>query len=197
VLISNFPVVLDACVLYPRALRDTLLRAAERSLYTPYWSVAILDELKRNLVADRRLTVDRSDYLVSQMTLAFPSAAVAGFETLIPCMTNHEKDRHVAAAAVRARAEVIVTSNLRDFPEDALSPYGIAAKAPDEFLLDLTSLSGRTMTQIIREQLTDIVAIDPTATMDMLFEALTRQAPGFVDTIRSILDAQDAPEGYS
>jgi predicted nucleic acid-binding protein len=142
VLISNFPVALDACVLYPRALRDTLLRAAERSLYTPYWSVAILDELKRNLVADRRLTVDRSDYLVSQMTLAFPSAAVAGFETLIPCMTNHEKDRHVAAAAVRARAEVIVTSNLRDFPEDALSHMGSPRRHPTSFYSTLRASRG-------------------------------------------------------
>ncbi len=192
-LISNFPVVLDACVLYPRALRDTLLRAAERNLYTPYWSAMILDEVKRNLVAAGRLTPDRGDYLVAEMTRAFPSAAVVGFETLIPCMTNDKKDRHVSAAAVRARAEVIVTSNLRDFSDEALAPYGITAKAPDEFLLDLTSLSGRTMARIVREQLADIAASDPTATMDMLFEALTRHAPGFVDTIRSILDAQEAP----
>jgi hypothetical protein len=31
-------------------------------------------------------------------------------------MTNHPKDRHVLAAAVRASAEVIVTSNLSDLP---------------------------------------------------------------------------------
>jgi len=31
-------------------------------------------------------------------------------------MTNQEKDRHVLAAAVRARAEVIVTYNTKDFP---------------------------------------------------------------------------------
>jgi hypothetical protein len=151
----------------------------------------ILDEVERNLVAAGRLTPDRGDYLVAEMTRAFPSAAVVDFETLIPCVTNDEKDRHVSAAAVRARAEVIVTSNLRDFSDEALAPYGITAKAP--FLLDLTSLSGRTMARIVREQLADIAASDPTATMDMLFEALTRHAPGFVDTIRSILDAQEAP----
>ena len=190
--ISNFPVVLDACVLYPRILRDTLLRAAEQNLYMPCWSSTILDEMKRNLVAGGRLTSERGDYLVSEMTRAFPSAAVTGFETLIPRMTNDEKDRHVSAVAVRARAEVIVTSNLRDFPAAALGGYGITAKAPDEFLLDLTSLSGRTMAKIVREQIADIAAVESAVTMDMFFEALTRHAPGFVETIRSIFDAQDA-----
>ena len=51
-------------------------------------------------------------------------------------MTNHPKDRHVLAAAVRANAEVIVTFNLNDFAEPALKPYDIAPIHPDEFLLD-------------------------------------------------------------
>lgn len=188
---SNFSVVLDTCVLYPRALRDTLLRAAERHLYTPHWSVTILDELKRNLVLSNRLTSTQGDYLLAEMTRAFPDAAVRGFEMLIPSMTNDEKDRHVIAAAVRTRAEVIVTLNLKDFPEDALRIYGITAKSPDAFLLDLTSLAERTMANIVREQLADITVSDPRATMDLLLEALTRNAPGFVETIRAILDARD------
>ncbi len=79
------------------------------------------------------------------------------------------------------------------FPNEALNSYGISSKAPDEFLLDLTSLPGRTKARIVREQLADIVAVDRSATMDMLFEALTRHVPEFVETIRSILGAQDAP----
>jgi len=31
-------------------------------------------------------------------------------------MTNHPKDRHVLAAAVRCNAEVIVTHNVKEFP---------------------------------------------------------------------------------
>ena len=55
-------------------------------------------------------------------------------ELLIDGMTNHPKARHVLAAAVRANAEVIVTFNLADFPEQALKAYDIAAIHPDEFL---------------------------------------------------------------
>ncbi len=38
------------------------------------------------------------------------------------------------AAAILSGADTIVTFNLKDFPEDALKPYGIEAQHPDEFL---------------------------------------------------------------
>jgi hypothetical protein len=64
---------------------------------------------------------------VRTMERAFPDAMVAGHEALIPSMANDPKDRHVLAAAVRGRADVIVTSNVRDFPPAACEPYGGAA----------------------------------------------------------------------
>jgi len=50
-------------------------------------------------------------------------------------MTNDPKDRHVAAAAVRANAQVIVTSNLKDFQPSSLTEWGIEARHPDQFLV--------------------------------------------------------------
>ncbi|WP_222851452.1 PIN domain-containing protein [Phytoactinopolyspora mesophila] len=43
---SRFVVVLDACVLVPISLADTLLRIAEVELYRPVWSQKILDEAR-------------------------------------------------------------------------------------------------------------------------------------------------------
>jgi hypothetical protein len=77
------------------------------------------------------------------MSRSFPDALVTGYESLVDGMTNHPKDRHVLAAAVRANAEVIVTFNLRDFPEPALKPYDIAAIHPDDFLLDQLAVGPR------------------------------------------------------
>ena len=54
-----FAAVLDASVLYPLPLRDTLLRIAETELYDAYWSARILDEVVRNLVADGRATEEQ------------------------------------------------------------------------------------------------------------------------------------------
>lgn len=43
-------VVLDACVLFPASLRDTLLRAADADLYRVHLTADILEEVRRNLV---------------------------------------------------------------------------------------------------------------------------------------------------
>lgn len=65
-------------------------------------------------------------------------------------MTNDPKDRHVLAAAVRASAEVIVTFNLRDFPDSAVKPYDVAAVHPDDFLLDQLDLYPRLTIEALR-----------------------------------------------
>jgi hypothetical protein len=51
--VSPFEVVLDACVLFPASIRDTLLRAADAGLYRVYWSELILEEVRRNLIGQR------------------------------------------------------------------------------------------------------------------------------------------------
>jgi hypothetical protein len=40
----------------------------------------------------------------------------------------------------RARAQVIVTDNLSDFPAVALDPWSVEAKSPDDFVLDQIDL---------------------------------------------------------
>lgn len=112
---APFKVVLDACVLYPFTVRDVLLEAAAQGFYQACWSETILGEALRNLISDGRMTGDNAAKLVAVMRRAFPEAQVTDYEALIPAMRNDEKDRHVAAAAVRAGAQVIVTSNTRDF----------------------------------------------------------------------------------
>jgi len=48
--ISQYVAILDACVLAPMPIVDTLLRLAEEpSFYAPKWSTHILQELERTL----------------------------------------------------------------------------------------------------------------------------------------------------
>jgi PIN domain len=64
---------------------------------------------------------------------------VTGYEDLIPALDLPDPDdRHVLAAAIRGRADVIVTCNLADFQADQLAHYGIEARHPDDFLLSLS-----------------------------------------------------------
>jgi hypothetical protein len=50
-------------------------------------------------------------------------------------------DHHVLAAAIKAKAQVLVTRNIRDFPEAALQQWNIDVKSPDDFVLDQLDLS--------------------------------------------------------
>jgi len=109
-------VVLDACVLLPAALRDTLLCLAEPPrLYVPRWSEEIIAETLRNLEGRIGLSKAKTAHLAGQLRKHFGDAWVTGHEPLIATMGNHPKDRHVLAAAVKCGARVIVTYNKRDF----------------------------------------------------------------------------------
>jgi hypothetical protein len=71
-----------------------------------------------------------------------PDALVTGYESLIPSLSLPEEgDRHVLAAAIQAKANVIVTNNLKDFPPKVLQEFEIEAQTPDEFVVNLLDLA--------------------------------------------------------
>lgn len=120
-------VVLDACVLYPASLRDLLLTLAALDAYDVAWTEEILEELRRNVVADYPgIDPDHFDrHTLGAMRAAFPEARVADYEHLISTLDNDLKDRHVAAAAIAAGASAIVTDNVRHFRSSMLDEAGI------------------------------------------------------------------------
>lgn len=100
---APFKVVLDANVLYPFTLRDTLLRAAAAELFQPHWSDEILEEAMRNLISDGVVTDAQAARLRQAMNEAFPEALVHDYAPLVDGLTNDVKDRHVVAATVKGR----------------------------------------------------------------------------------------------
>ena len=127
--------LIDTCVLYPAYLRDTILRLANAGIIRVAWTEDILDELQRNLAA--RIGPQPALRIVSLIRQHFPEAIVTGHEALIPRMSNHPKDRHVLAAAIRAEAAGVVTFNLVDFDITRAGPQGdaVAPIHPDALLL--------------------------------------------------------------
>lgn len=141
---ADFKVVLDACVLANAGVCDLFLRLAEPPrLFLPLWSQTILDEVHRTQTTKLRRPYppELADYWRQEVTRVFPEAIVTGHEPLLPVMTNHEKDRHVVAAAVRGGASLIVTFNLRDFPAQDLDPWEVTACHPQDYLLTLHSMN--------------------------------------------------------
>lgn len=112
---ARYAVLLDACVLVPIALTDTLLRIAERDLYRPLWSARIVAEATDVIV---EIHPDIPPVQVQRrfgaMDSAFEDARVDGWEDLEDKVTLPDpNDRHVVAAAVRGRTDAIVTANVR------------------------------------------------------------------------------------
>jgi len=178
-----FSAVLDANVLYPFSLRDTLLRLAELELYTPLWSARIIEEMTRNLV-EHRITAEQALRIETAMRAAFEEAEVdaADVDRLEQAMTNDPKDRHVLAAAVAADSELIVTLDLDGFPPQACEPLGVEAIHPDEFLLDLHDLDPQAVRAALEQQAADL---NPPWTLEELLRVLTMAGvPRFVDAIR-------------
>lgn len=139
---AKFTAIFDACVLDPAPLRDLLMSLAMTGLFRAKWTAAIPEEWNGNLLRNwDDLTRPQLERTRDLMNRAVSDALVAGSEDLIASLTLPDPDdRHVLAAAIRGRADVIVTSNLKDFPETALKPYDIEAQHPDEFINHLLSL---------------------------------------------------------
>jgi hypothetical protein len=138
----SIPVLYDACVLYGNEVRDLLIRIAISGLVRAHWTDEILDEAFCNLGANRPdLSPERLKVTRERMNQAIPGALVSGYEAIMDSLKLPDPDdRHVLAAAIAAGALVIVTSNLTDFPAEALAPFGVEAKTPDDFVLDQISL---------------------------------------------------------
>jgi predicted nucleic acid-binding protein len=176
-----FRVLLDACVLVPYDLSNVLLNLAEQELFHPLWSEEILEETERALVEKLGLTSERAHRRIGRMKEAFPEAMVENYQGLTRAMTCHRKDRHVLAAAVKGGAQVIVTANLKDFPDDSVKPYGVDVSHPDAFLWDQLDLDAVTTVSAL-EQLVARTS-RPSLTVLDLMRRLRLVAPNFAQYV--------------
>lgn len=115
------------------------MHLAVTGLFRAKWSAEIHEEWISNLLRNRpdlsRRQLERTRLLMDQHAV---DSLVSGYEDLIPGLRLPDADdRHVLAAAIRGGADVIVTQNLRDFPAEAVEPFGIEILHPDEFVLRL------------------------------------------------------------
>jgi hypothetical protein len=168
-------VLYDACVLYSNHLRDVLMQLAVTGLFRAKWTDQIHDEWTRNLLENRPdINPDKLQRLRRAMDRAVPDCLVIGFESIVPALSLPDpEDRHVLAAAIIAEANVIVTVNLKDFPVDVLSSYGIKAQHPDSFIAEMIDLEPRRVRaaiQTIQSRLKH-----PPVSFDDYMEVLMRQ----------------------
>jgi len=153
--ISKFSIIIDTNVLYSAPLRDIILRLAEKETFSVHWSEYTLIELRRNLSQKNGMPEDKIEKLIQRITTAFPDACVLN-PNIDPIKLTAKEDRHIVAAAIQSHAEVIVTQNISDFPEDELSFYNIEAQTPDEFLVHHFTLEETKTVRTVSELLKDL-----------------------------------------
>jgi predicted nucleic acid-binding protein len=183
-----FIVVYDANVLVPARLRDLLMRIAESGIVRARWSDSILDEWQRAVV--RRypdVAGEKIRRYRAHMVEAVPDCLVTSHEGLGADLDLvDETDRHVVAVAIRAQAQLIVTYNLRHFPEHALAKYDIEVKHPDEFVLDAIDLFPGRVGSIIA-QMSDDLQSPPQSIEEILATLQTHQLTQSVAKLREQL----------
>jgi hypothetical protein len=108
-------------------------------------------------------------------------ALVSNYEYLIPSLTLPDShDRHVLATAIHAKAQFIITFNLKDFPFSILKNYQIEAITPDDFLLELIDIDESTIIQAANQHRNTLK--NPPFTLEKYLQTLTKQ--GLTETAK-------------
>ncbi len=171
----RYAALLDANVVYSAPLRDLSLQFALMDLFRARWTDDIhrewIEALLRNKPNRERAALERTRNLMDKATR---DCLVSGYEAMVPSlMLPDPDDRHVLAAAIVGHCDVIVTQNLKDFPEAALAPFGIDIQHPDEFLCNHLHLTQDLFLSGVKK--VRLRLKNPPYTINEYLDTLTRQ----------------------
>lgn len=132
-------VLLDANILYSASLRDIFIRLGRIGLYQAKWTEQIHQEWMDALLRERpTLTSEKLEVLRQLIDKAIPDCKISNYRQIIPDLDLPDPDdRHVLAAAISGNCQIIITQNIKDFPQTVLNQYDIEAIHPDDFLVEL------------------------------------------------------------
>lgn len=149
---ADFTVVLDANVLADSTISDLFLRLSEEPrLLSPRWTEEIWAETKRTLIAKLGWPEETTDSRIKAAITTFPEAMISDYEAFIEQCTNDPKDRHILAAAIRAKVETIVTMNVKHFKSVDLAPWGVTAAHPGDYLKVLYDLDEGVVVSVLHK----------------------------------------------
>ena len=181
---SNFAALFDACVLYSAPLSDFVMQLAQTGVFRAKWTEQIHQEWINALLENRsdlaRSKLERRRDLMNKYA---EGSLVTNYEELIPSLQLPDSgDRHVLAAAIRGRADVIVTNNLKHFPRNTLAKFGIEAQHPDQFFTHLLDLAPTAVCTAAKRQRASLN--NPPKTVDEYLQTL--EAVGLPQTVAGL-----------
>lgn len=116
-------------------------------LFRAKWTEEVHEEWITAVLRNRDdLTRKKLERTKDLMNSHVRDALITDYEGLIDTLKLPDPDdRHVLAAAIKGRCDLILTLNLKDFPPEIIEPYGIEAQHPDDFINHLIDLSPATV----------------------------------------------------
>ncbi|HRJ01108.1 MAG TPA: PIN domain-containing protein [Hyphomonas sp.] len=193
---NRYTALIDACVLVSAAKRDLILSLAHAEMFRFRWTDRIMAETETALTAifserlgSQKDAASRATHSCKAMCEAFPEAMIEGNFSDVPAYDGvpDKNDHHIIHAAVLGKASMIVTDNLKHFPEDALRPHDIEVRSADAFIadaIDLDRIRAAEAVKALRARL-----INPTVTAQDLLDRW-EQHHGLVETVRLLRDYQ-------
>ena len=186
---NRYTALVDACSLAGTLRRNLLLTLAEAEFFRVRWSREIMDETQAAIekILHGKGASDAAESAARArryMEDAFEDAMVADYQRQMGACEGlrDRKDAHVLAAAIKTRAHVIVTENLKDFPAEILDPLGIDVRSADAFIADTIALDfGRAVPVIARMR---AAFNNPAITAEGLL--LKMEAQGLVETVDAL-----------
>jgi hypothetical protein len=111
-----------------------------------------------------------------------------GFRAVDEALTlTDPDDRHVLAAAIKCKADLIVTYNLSDFPSGYLATWTVEAQHPDEFIVHLLGLDEALVCDAARRCRARLSK--PTKTADAYLDILASQE--LLETVSWLRERRD------
>lgn len=181
-------VLADANVLYSRVLRDYLVYAADEGAIAIRWSRAILIEAVEHLqVNNSTFDAEHGRLLIRLLNDAYPHAEVkptaAARRKVNQLDMPDEDDRHVLAAAVSARAGALCTSNVKDFPPQAMASVGIELLTADTLLSRLVTMHPARMRDAHRTTVASLTGATDRSTIAALRRAKATQTADLMEAL--------------
>ena len=179
----------DANVLFPRTLRDYVVYSAKVGAFDVRWSQPILDEVSRNLIKIFGLSAEDTAELEIRLGEYLPQALVEVRPRdlkVVDKVDMDAKDRHVVAAALSAKASILVTDNIRHFPKDWLAERGIELLTS----ADLLVLLATDHPEKLKKAHVLTVAASPKTESAILDTLRNQIGKGAADKVRAVVTAR-------
>lgn len=133
-------VLIDTSELYPFTVMDVLLTMSEELLFTWVWTDELLEEWERVIVAGGVRTRESARSVTAAVRAGFASSRIDPTlyrERVTEDLSPDPDDRVHVAACIEGGATVLLTRNMKDFPEGPLATAGVRVLTADAYLVEL------------------------------------------------------------